>query len=258
MRSSTATRTGAVLTASALALTLGVGSASAADATSTTTTTAGKAAAAKRTVSTFHLKSGVITKGTRSGIFGTVKYAGAGNVRSASTEVRINGKRRGAVKLYTGTYKKARSGKISGGGVDLPSGWGAGSVVLGPTTFTYSDGSTSVDGKKSNRFYVRRNVKTLNGSNNALVIKRTDNVVRFKVQRVSIAKPGARRYVSAGSVKLQYKSSNGKWKNKKTIKLNSKGNGTYKRSTSAKHRYRLHLTKTSTRVEFRTRTSGRI
>lgn len=256
MRSSTATRTGAVLTASALALTLGVGSASAADATTSTTTK--KAAAAKRSVSTFHLKSGVITKGTRAGIFGTVKYAGTGRVTSATTEVRINGHRRGAVKLYTGTYKKARSGKISGGGVDLPSGWGAGSVVLGPTTFTYSDGTRSVDGHKSNRFYVRRNVKTLNGGNNALVIKRTNNSVTFKVQRVSIAKPGARKYVSAGSVKLQYKSSTGKWKNLRTIKLNSKGNGTYKRSTSAKHRYRLHLTKTSTRVEFRTRTSARI
>ncbi|AWB93661.1 hypothetical protein [Aeromicrobium chenweiae] len=254
MRSSIAARTGAVVTATALALTLGVGSASAADPKST----AAKAAPTQKHVSKFHLKSGVITQHTRSGVYGDVLLKGPGKVKSIKTEVRINGVRKGTVKLYTGSYKKSRSGKIKGGGVDLPRRWGAGAVVLGPTTFTYSNGATTVDQKKSNRFYIRRDVKTLKSNNTALVIKRTNKKVTFKVQRVSIVKPSSGKYVSAGSVKLQYKSSTGKWKTKKTIKLNSKGNGTYKRTTSAKQRYRIHVSKTDTRVQFRTRPSGRI
>ncbi|QGG42816.1 hypothetical protein [Aeromicrobium yanjiei] len=256
MRSSITARAGAALTASALALTVGVGSASAADSTTTSSSTAARQAEPAKAVSQFRLKSGVITQSAKSGVWGDVTFSGAGSYKSATTEVRINGVRKGKVKLYEGRYKKSGS-KVTGGGVDLPRGWGAGSVVLGPTTFTYADGTTSVDSKKSNRFYIRRNVKTLNGSNTALVIKRNNNKVTFKVQRLSIINPGAGKYVSAGSVKLQYKSGS-KWKTKKTIKLNSKGNGSYKRSTSTKQRYRLYVSKTSTRVEFRTKTSGRI
>lgn len=268
MRTSIYVRTGAVLTATTLALSVGVGAASADSSsrsqqaeqatatatgrTSTLLTPAASAAPAALTISKFRLHSGVITSRTATGIYGDV-LLGVDGEPEAVTEVRINGKYKGKVKLFFGPYE--RSGNtVSGGGINLPRGWGAGKVQVGPTTF--SDGPT-IDPTKSNIFYARKNIKTTRADKIALKIKRVNRLLTFKAQQIRIVNPSTGKYVSAGKVKLQYKSGS-TWKTRKVIKLNSKGDGTYRRTTSSKYRYRLYISQTSKSVEFRTYQSSKI
>lgn len=272
MRPSTIVRSGAVLTATALAITLGTGPASATDSTSSSAVRtaapaaetrdsvadaaarpSGAARAAAVTLGTFRLESGVITSKELTSIYGDVLASDPGTT-SATTTVTVNGVVKGDVKLYIAEDK---------GGVDIPRAWGSGAVVLGPTTFGTGADAT-VDTKKSNTFYVRKNIKTTRGASTetikddiALRIRRVNSKISFKAQQIKIVNPSSGQYVSAGSVKLQYKSGS-TWKTKKTIKLDSSGNGSYSRTTSSKYRYRLFISKTSRSVEFRTEQSSRI
>lgn len=267
MRPSTLVRSGAVLTATALAITLGTGPASATDSTSSSAVRAAAPAAEARgsfadaaartsgpvkpaavTLGTFRLNSGVITSKDLTGIFGDVIPSGSGTVTSAVTTVTVNGVVKGQVPLYPGD---------DNGGVDIPRVWGSGAVVLGPTTFNYQGEPSSLETKKSNTFYVRKNIKTTRSDGIALRIRRVNSKISFKAQQIKIVNPSSGQYVSAGSVKLQYKSGS-TWKTKKTIKLDSSGNGSYSRTTSSKYRYRLFISKTSRSVEFRTEQSDRI
>lgn len=272
MRTSIYVRTGAVLTATTLALSLGLSAASADSSsrsqhaeqatatatgrTSTLLTPAASAAPAALSVSKFRLHSGVITSRTVTGIYGDVLLGGTGSGKSAVTEVRVNGAYKGKVTLYVGPYKKTGN-TVSGGGINLPRGWGAGKVQVGPTTFTYTDGTTTTDPTKSNIFYARKNIKTTRADKIALKIKRVNRKITFKAQQIRVINPSNGKYVSVGKVKLQYKSGS-TWKTKKVIKLNSKGDGSYSRKTSSKYRYRLYISQTSKSVEFRTYQSKKI
>ncbi|AWB93660.1 hypothetical protein [Aeromicrobium chenweiae] len=268
MRLNTLARTGAALTASALVITLSSGPANAADSTSVGAVESSAPAAGQRTsfasadfraagtvrpaaisLAKFKLRSGVMTSGKLTGIWGDVIPAGSGSVKYAVTKVTVNGKYKGQTYLYPGDQAQ--------GGINMPRIWGSGPVVLGPTTFTYADGSTSVDQTRSNTFYFRKNIKTTHKNGSALKIRRVNKKVTFKAQNIKIVQPSTGKYVSVKRVKLQYKKGS-KWKTQKTIKLNSKGNGTYKRKTSSKKRYRLYLPQTATTVQFRTYTSSKI
>ncbi|MCU1678328.1 MAG: hypothetical protein JWM93_3086 [Frankiales bacterium] len=197
-------------------------------------------------LTTFTIGDNVVTTRATTQFFGAV--ATSVPVTSALTTVTIAGKVYGDVRLYVDP---------ASGGVDIPRAWGAGTVRLGPTRFTYADGSTSVDRTRSNAFYALRNVKTMRGDNIALTVDRRDDIVSFRVHRLMVLDPAGGRYRSLRRVTLQYLTARG-WRTRSVLSLDSLGNGSFRRKITAKHRYRLLSPRLTSRVEFRSDTTGRI
>ncbi|NRQ48667.1 hypothetical protein [Aeromicrobium stalagmiti] len=125
---------------------------------------------------------------------------------------------------------------------DTKSGWGSGKAQILATTVTYADGTSSTDGTDSNVFYLRRAVKT---SDPAAKISFYSPGTKVKVQPRGwkVFKPSSGKYVSLGKVRLQYRKS-GSWKTLKSIKLDSRGNGSYTFKAPTRT-YRLYVPKTS-------------
>jgi len=256
MRTPTFVRAGAVITASALALSLGVGPVAAAETDSATAR--GAAAApdtlgsasftpapafdAAGTITALRLGSGVITERATTQFVGNV--AGSSPGGSVQTDVRVNGTLKGRVELYPGQ---------GNGGVEVPRQWGSGTVQIGPTYF--SDGS--VDPNLSNIFYARKLVTSTRSDNYPLRINRRNNAMTFRAFQVVIVNPATGRFQSVKRVKLQQLKGS-TWKTIKTIKLNSKGSGSYKTSIKKKYRYRLYLPATATQTKFETIKTGKI
>ncbi|KAA1380035.1 hypothetical protein [Aeromicrobium fastidiosum] len=254
MRTSTITRAGAVLTASALAFSLGAGPVSAAE---TDTQSAGvvggtsvpvsrlgssSGVSAAGTITALRLGSGVITSRPTTQFLGNV--AGSAPDNNVQTDVRINGRPKGRVMLYPGA---------GNGGVEIPRQWGSGKVQLGPTYF--SDGTVSP--VVSNTFYARKQVTTTRSNGIALKINRRNSKVTFRALSIKVINPSSGQFQSVKRVKLQ-RLKGSKWKTVKTIKLNSKGSGSYKATIKSKYRYRLYTTRTATQEKFETIKTGRI
>ncbi|MCW2825796.1 MAG: hypothetical protein JWQ91_2713, partial [Aeromicrobium sp.] len=178
----------------------------------------------------------------------------------------LDGVNRGQIPVYFKNGKERYlGGEFQDGvepypGVDIPRTWGSGVAQLtNIVVFTTKGGVASQTpvGGASHRFFVRKNIKVMRADNIGLLIKRSNNTVTFKAQRIRIINPSTGKYQSAGSVKLQYRS-DGVWRTTKTIRLNSLGDGSFSRTISRKYPYRLRIAKTSRNIEFLTKVSGRI
>ena len=196
----------------------------------------------------FAIDSNVITTRATTQFFGTVTTTTPSSpIVAASTVVTINGRLKGSVPLVLGT---------GNGGVDLPRGWGAGQVRVGPTTFTYRDGTSSTS-ERIDYFNARRDVRVTRKDNVALTVKRTGDRVRFRVRSLKVIKPVTGRYVSLGSVRLQTLTG-GRWKDVKRIELDARGHGSLTLTRPSKRRYRLVSDRSATRVGFVSARTGRI
>jgi hypothetical protein len=75
------------------------------------------------------------------------------------------------------------------------------------------------------------------GSNGiALKINRRNSRMTFRAFQIKVVNPSTGAYQSVKRVKLQQLKGS-KWKTLKTIKLNSKGSGSYRKSIKKKYRY---------------------
>lgn len=244
MRISSIGRVGAVVTASALALSLGAGPVSA----ETTTAAASTAATAPSSFSASSVGiaadpvgparfgSGVITSAGTTRFVGTGTFAGGGG---ATATISINGRARGAVAVL---FSSTTPGAIA---IDVPRSWGSGSV------------QANIAGYVSNTFYARKQVKTMRGDGYALKINRRNSKITFNARQIKVINPSSGKYVSVKRVKLQ-QLKKGNWKTLKTIKLNSKGNGSYSKKGNKKYRYRLYTPRTSSQERFVTIKTGKI
>jgi hypothetical protein len=266
MHPSTALRAGAVLTASALALSLGTATATAAESAPgkspldtaskvhtpdgaarwTTTRSAARRATGTATVTSIKVADGYLfTKGANSidvtinGDPGT--SAEGAEAKSVAITVRIDGKTHVDVPVshWDGGDEDPETGTDY---FDTHSSWGAGKAQILQTTVTYTDGDTSVLDTRSNVFYLRSVVRS--GNPAVYYTNYSHTKIKFQARGWKVFKPSTGKYVSLGSVRLQYRKS-GSWKTLKKIKLNSSGNGsyTYKAPTRT---YRLYVPKTST------------
>ncbi len=234
MRSSLvlATRATAALTTAAVALGIGgLPSATAVDRDASFTT--------------FSISSNVITARPTTQFFGNVETTATNPaIVSATTVVTVNGIVKGSVPLILG----------GNGGVDLPRGWGAGEVRLGPTTFTYGDGATSVN-RREEIFNARRDIRVDRADNVALTVKRSGDTLRFRVQKLTMLTPSTGTYDSLRSVRLQALRG-GAWRDVARVRLNRAGNGSVRLTSVRKYRYRLFSARSATRVRFSSARTG--
>ena len=200
-------------------------------------TSSAAAAAASADLTKMTFKDGATHNKLANGTFikGTISYQEIGKIKSAPvTQVRVNGALKGTVSLdyLDGFYYNPK--------------WGAGKVVLGPTTLDTTDG-TIVDQTKSNTFRVRYGLR----ASGSLAIKRRGSNLTFSAKQVQYFQKTT--YVSAGKAAIQTKKKTG-WVTIKTLKLNSKGEATYKLKYSKKRSYRLHISTSTTRKGGNTKT----
>lgn len=234
MRTSLAARAAAVLAAAAVSLTFAAAPATAVETPATFTT--------------FSITSNVITSRPTTQFFGTVQTTTPSSpIVSASTSVAVNGVVKGSVPLILGT---------GNGGVDVPRVWGAGEVRLGPTTFTYADGTTSTTTRVT-YFNARRDIKVNRADNIALTVKRSGDLVRFRVKKLTVIVPESGRYTSLRKIRLQSLRS-GTWRDIARIKLNRAGNGSVSFTMKKKYRYRLISDQSATQVGFTSAKTGKI
>lgn len=234
MRTSFAARAAAVLATAAVSLTIAAPPATAVETPATFTT--------------FKISSNVITDRPSTQFFGTVETSTTSSpIVSATTRVAVNGVVRGTVPLILGT---------GNGGVDVPRVWGAGEVRLGPTTFTYADGTTSTTTRVA-YFNARRDIKVNRADNVALTVKRSGDRLRFRVKKLTVIVPTTGRYTSLRKVRLQ-SLRNGSWRDVARIKLNRAGNGSASFAIAKKYRYRLISDQSATQVGFTSARTGKI
>lgn len=159
---------------------------------------------------------------------------GAGPAKTTFT-LRVNGKNHENV-LY-------RFDEDFGPYANTKSGWGDGKAQILNTTVTYTDGTTSRSGLDSNVFYLRRATRTTASKPFKVTTYSPGTKIKFQASTFKVFKPSTGKYVSLGKIRLQYKKS-GSWKTLKTIKLNSRGSGsyTYKAPTRT---YRLYVPTTA-------------
>jgi hypothetical protein len=125
-----------------------------------------------------------------------------------------------------------------------------GTVGLGKAKFTGStihyasefETAPTSDSTDSNSFYVRRDAYW-----DTAEYAVSGKTKKFSVEGMRIFSPSLGDFKSLGSIKLQYKTG-GKWKTKKTIRLDAQGNGSYKLAKSTKYYYRFISGMTSTFV----------
>jgi len=96
-------------------------------------------------------------------------------------------------------------------------------------------------------FYIRRYTRAFPVSGKyAFEIYRVGKKIKFTANNWKIFQPSTGKYVGLGSIKLQYRRSNGSYSTLKTMSLNSYGTGYYWRTDSTKRRYRLLISTTET------------
>lgn len=143
--------------------------------------------------------------------------------------------------------------------IAIPRTIGLGAAKFTGSTLTYEDGATpaqTVDTTQSNTFYIRRYITA---KNPAVTYTYTSTKKAFYPKGIKIFVPSTGNYTSLGKIALQYKSSpGGAWKTKKTITLNSSGNGSFAFTTSSKYFYRLYSPETATSGGMRTFTTKKL
>lgn len=259
MRLNTLAKTGAALTASALVITLTSGPANAADDSTSTgyapaatpkasvaagdflpgasgKSAAGNKAAAGVTISRIGVRSAPLyRKGDNSVFLTAFEGNPGGTVAKTEFSVRI-GKKNHTVRLR-GTAEGYAF-------FNTKSGWGSGKAWIRSTTVTYTNGTKSTSGKDSNKFYLRRATRTTANKPFKVTTYSPGTKIKFRASTFKVFKPSSGKYTSLGSIRLQYKKSNGKWKTVKRIKLNKKGSGSW--TTRARTRtYRLYVPTTA-------------
>ncbi len=235
MRKSIIARAGVVITASALAVSLGAGPVSAAESSSATKSESNGAAVSAagvkaQALTSFRVSNGVLYRKGNNNVKARIGFtpftkALANTAYPITTQVAINGRVRGIIPVRYSNL------------VEIPSAFGPGRVVLGPTTVRYADGSSEVLQNRSNAFYFRRD--TFGKFKVRHAGKKVTMSVRAQIRDSSGKKASAKR------AKIQYKKGR-KWKTLKNVRINSKGKASYKYSTKSKRQYRLVVKKTST------------
>jgi hypothetical protein len=240
MRTSIFVRAGAVITASALAFSLGAGPATAAETESATTYAPAPAAQRFGTspVGTAAVPTGparfgssVITGAPTTRFVGNGSFAGPGGATAA---ISINGVPKGNVGVLFEQVPGSTTIAL-----DIPRQWGSGKV------------QANIGGFVSNVFYARKLVTTTRSDNKPLRINRRNNKMTFRAFGVKVINPSSGQLQSVKRVKLQQLRGS-KWKTLKTIKLDSKGSGSYRTSIKKKYRYRLYITRSATQEKFET------
>lgn len=143
-----------------------------------------------------------------------------------------------------------------------------GQARLGPTEiYTQTDPTTPeewdgldpiIDPTLGGTFYIKRATGSTAVSKPPFQIYRNGGKIKFTANSWKIFQPSTGTYVPLGSIKLQYKRSDGSYSTLKTMSLNSYGNGYYWRTDSKKRRYRLLISTTNTAQGSYTLTSGLI
>ena len=278
MRTTTAVRLGAAFTATALALSLGTGIASAEDAPDTQVAqlkairpTAG---VAKQAPADSHAVPSGTTAGKTSGKVspsvlptadilsfgqkslalyepGTWAYEGTPNVTNSAgisqvtTRLTVNGSNKG-------------DRFLQGNGIVLTSSTtSVGKAKLGPSTIFYNDSGVTpptYDPTIGGYFYIRRGTDSL--ADIAFEIERTGSKIKFKANSWKVFIQSSGKWVGLRSIKLQQRNSNGSYSTIKTIALNTYGSGSYTKTTSTRHRYRLLVPTTDTVFGSYSETSG--
>ena len=286
MRTTTAVRLGAAFTASALALTLGVGSATAEDSSDTQTAKLGfvKSDAGAAKMSLADARQLAKTPIGRSAKSGEVSIAAAhdltafgqkhivlsdpgvwiyegnpivtnpGSVYAIMSTLTTRGVDRGPHELaFHGVLPSDYYGGYAGLIVDtttIP----LGKSTLGPSVITNQDVPGTWDGVAGindptvgGPFYIRRYTRPFPPSGKyAFEIYRSGGKIKFTANNWKIFQPSTGKYVGLGSIKLQYRHSNGNYSTLKTMSLNTYGTGYYWRTDSTKRRYRLLISTTDT------------
>ncbi|KQV75041.1 hypothetical protein ASC61_08540 [Aeromicrobium sp. Root344] len=138
---------------------------------------------------------------------------------------------------------------------------------LGPSVITHQsapgvpDPNTpaSNDPLVGGSFYIRRATGSLAPSTKyPFEIYRIGKKIKFTANNWKIFQPSTGKYVGLGSIKLQYRRSDGSYSTLKTMSLNSYGTGYYWRTDSTKRRYRLLISTTETAQGSYSQTSGTI
>jgi hypothetical protein len=287
MRTTTAVRLGAAFTASALALSLGTSTALADDSTNTQVAhlkairpTAGvaqsapvgsSAATSAKTSGKFSANAealptaNIVSFGQKSVVLyapGTFIYTATPNITNTDgisrvdTRLTVNGSGKGnrefGFKVIDGLYPVP-------GVVLTSSTTSVGKAKLGPSTITYNDGGTtppSSDPTVGGNFYIRRGTDSF--ATYGLELIRTGSKIKFKANSWKVFIQSSGKWVGLRSIKLQQRNSNGSYTTIKTIPLNVYGSGSYTKTTSTRHRYRLLVPTTDTVFGSYTDTSGLI
>ncbi|MRJ75950.1 hypothetical protein GEV29_05330 [Aeromicrobium sp. SMF47] len=259
MRLNTLAKTGAALTASALVITLSSGPANAADDSASTgyapasaptaavsadgflpgtgaKSAAGNKAAAGVTINKIGVRSGVLYRKGDNSVFLSALDGDPGGA-AAKTEFTLRVGKKDHKVLLRGTNDGYAY-------FNTKSGWGSGKAWIRSTTVTYTNGTKSTSGTDSNKFYLRRATRTTANKPFKVTAYSPGTKIKFRASTFKVFKPSSGKYTSLGSIRLQYKKSNGKWKTVKKIKLNKKGSGSW--TTRARTRtYRLYVPTTA-------------
>lgn len=192
-------------------------------------------------ISSVRINSGVLSRAGVNVTAGNVQYSGlvAGD-RVFARVLDSSNRVRGVAELFPDR-------------AHIPSTSGAGKRRLANVQIRHADGSTQAVAATSNFFLMRSYVKVSSSSK----VKYSGKKKKVRVRGVKIFNPSNGKYKSLRKVKLQYKKGS-KWKTKKTIKLNSSGNGSYNFSKKKKYRYRLYSPTTSTSTGLRTNQTSKI
>jgi hypothetical protein len=168
----------------------------------------------------------------------------------------VNGTDRGTRELaFDGAnppYTDIDTGEILSGLI-LPSNSPVGPARLGPAEIytqtapnTPDDLEPIIDPTLGGTFYIRRATGSTSVTKAPFQIYRSGGKIKFTANNWKIFQPSTGKYVGLGSIKLQYRHSNGTYSTLKTISLNSYGTGYYWRTDSTKRRYRLLISTTNT------------
>jgi hypothetical protein len=166
----------------------------------------------------FSMRHAAISRKGDNTVRGTISPAVSGS--NFSAEVRVNGKYKGRVPLYSG-------------GIYYPGTWRAGAVKLGPVYYTDSSGAQRIANQYSNAFRVRQAVTWKTSP----IVKRGSKIT-FKLKGFKTF--NGTKWVSVKKVKLQVKKGK-KWKSIKNVKVNSKGNRNYVIKHKKKRAYRVYI-----------------
>ena len=182
----------------------------------------------------------------------------------------VNGTDRGTRELaFDGAnppYTDIDTGEILSGLI-LPSNSPVGPARLGPAEIYTQDPATPgtwdnlepiIDPTYGGTFYIRRATGSTSVTKAPFQIYRSGGKIKFTANNWKIFQPSTGKYVGLGSIKLQYRHTNGTYSTLKTMSLNSYGTGYYWRTDSTKRRYRLLISTTNTAQGSYSQTSGLI
>ena len=284
MRTTTAVRIGAAITASAIALSLGTGTATAED-TDAQTAQLGmvkpQTGAPKTEVSTAKLLGKTqlrkmssadaepsitaaapdITSYNQKTIIldtpGTFIYQGSPvvtnpeNVYVLNPHLSVNGTDRGTRELAFDGANPAYAAP----GLIIDSNSPVGPARLGPADIytqdsanpgTWDGADPIQDATLGGTFYIKRATGSTAVTKYPFEIYRSGKKIKFMANSWKIFQPSTGKFVGMRSIKLQYRHTNGTYSTLTTIPLNVYGTGYLWRTDTTKRRYRLLISTTST------------